>query len=294
MTPTLSLSFLQAFLTAILIPIQPTDSTHLVCTALRFYECAFVPVTTLQSFLEHSYPLISRSMEIPRHVLPSNNYQPHQLSLDDHSSASRGGPRGPLTDSAGNSQYPSLGSVSSYHDKKDFQTRVKRPMYQTPTVPSSHNSMVPVLERQQRQQHNRRRKQQNFRRNPIEDSVPYKAYRARQNREGNAESDQKWPYILETAFLDGMLRFWKFGARADLSVALIDIPRMGRRKYSYRGKPHGRNELISEYLWIAYLESLQPGRPPDPTMARGRKQVSSHIQVLKTFFKEHPACKTAR
>lgn len=65
---------------------------------------------------------------------------------------------------------------------------------------------------------------------------------------------------------------------------------MGRRKFSYHGKPHGRNELIKEYLWIAYLESLPPGQPPDMSMARTRKQVSSHIQVLKTFFKDHPAC----
>lgn len=66
---------------------------------------------------------------------------------------------------------------------------------------------------------------------------------------------------------------------------------MGRRKFSYKGKPHGRNELITEYLWLAYLQSLAPGQRPDPSMARSRKQVSSHIQVLKGFLKDHPACK---
>jgi transcriptional enhancer factor len=66
---------------------------------------------------------------------------------------------------------------------------------------------------------------------------------------------------------------------------------MGRRKYSYRGKPHGRNELIREYIWLYYLRSLAPGQAPDPSMRRCRKQVSSHIQVLKGFFKDHPACK---
>lgn len=65
---------------------------------------------------------------------------------------------------------------------------------------------------------------------------------------------------------------------------------MGRRKYSYKGKPHGRNEMISEYLWLAYCQSLPLGATPDETMRRARKQVSSHIQVLKTFLKEHPAC----
>ena len=66
---------------------------------------------------------------------------------------------------------------------------------------------------------------------------------------------------------------------------------MGRRKFSYKGKAHGRNELIKEYLWIAYLQTLAPGQRPDPAMARTRKQVSSHIQVLKGFLRENPACK---
>ncbi|TVY14314.1 Conidiophore development regulator abaA, partial [Lachnellula arida] len=178
--------------------------------------------------------------------------------------------RQPLTDSAGNSQIQGL--ASTYHGSKEFESRADRPMYPTPTVPSSHQSMVPSSERRQRQQHNQRRRQQKFSRNPIVDSGLYKAYRDRQNKDGNPE-DHKWPRRLEIAFLD----------------ALIDIPHMGRRKFSYHGKPHGRNELIAEYLWIAYLESLPPGQPPDMSMARTRKQVSSHIQVLKTFFKDHPA-----
>jgi transcriptional enhancer factor len=66
---------------------------------------------------------------------------------------------------------------------------------------------------------------------------------------------------------------------------------MGRRKFSYKGKPHGRNEMMQVYLWIAYLQTLAPGQRPDPNMARDRKQVSSHIQVLKGFLKDHPACK---
>lgn len=71
----------------------------------------------------------------------------------------------------------------------------------------------------------------------------------------------------------------------------MNIPPMGRRKFTYNGKPHGRNELIKEYIWIAYCESLPPGAPRDKSMARGRKQVSSHIQVLKAFMRDHPACK---
>src|SRR3569833_450687 len=66
---------------------------------------------------------------------------------------------------------------------------------------------------------------------------------------------------------------------------------MGRRKYTMRGQQHGRNMLISEYLWVAYRNSLAPGQEPDMSMKRTRKQVSSHIQVLKGFFTFHRACK---
>lgn len=97
---------------------------------------------------------------------------------------------------------------------------------------------------------------------------------------------------------------------------------MGRRKYHMHGKQHGRNMLICEYIWIAWKQqTLPPGAPAPPqyTMQevkpcqckppkkphrddeqcwvkvkhdwyRERKQVSSHIQVIKNFFRFHPAC----
>lgn len=74
---------------------------------------------------------------------------------------------------------------------------------------------------------------------------------------------------------------------------------MGRRKFSMRDREtgsmqlFGRNMLISEYLWIAYCNSLPPGATPDKEkMWRHRKQVSSHIQVLKGFFLHHRCCKS--
>lgn len=111
---------------------------------------------------------------------------------------------------------------------------------------------------------------QNHNVNPIYASPQFQAYRKKQG-EKDDKTEQIWPDVLEDAFLD----------------ALLLIPQMGRKKYAMRGQLHGRNMLISEYLWVAYCLSLPPGAKPDRKMARGRKQVSSHIQVLKNFFIHH-------
>ncbi|KXJ91236.1 hypothetical protein Micbo1qcDRAFT_233781 [Microdochium bolleyi] len=115
--------------------------------------------------------------------------------------------------------------------------------------------------------------------NPI---YAYKHFADYRNKVMQKELEKEapiWPLWLEDAFLD----------------ALLMIPQMGRKKFSSKTILYGRNMLITEYLWIYHwlLNPPQNGeRIPDRKTRertkhaafRTRKQVSSHIQVLKGFF----------
>ncbi|KAI8883121.1 TEA-domain-containing protein, partial [Backusella circina FSU 941] len=72
------------------------------------------------------------------------------------------------------------------------------------------------------------------------------------------KEEQVWPPDVESAFIE----------------ALESIPKLGRRKILVNGKPCGRNELISDFIF------RKTGK------IRTRKQVSSHIQVLKNTRKD--------
>ncbi|CBQ73220.1 conserved hypothetical protein [Sporisorium reilianum SRZ2] len=80
------------------------------------------------------------------------------------------------------------------------------------------------------------------------------------NSSGNGKNQDVWPDDVEVAF-------WE---------ALRLIPKLGRRKVLVHGKPCGRNELIADYI------------ERKTNKVRTRKQVSSHIQVLKNIRKGDP------
>ncbi|GAA5953995.1 hypothetical protein JCM3765_000718 [Sporobolomyces pararoseus] len=77
-------------------------------------------------------------------------------------------------------------------------------------------------------------------------------------RGGGRDGEDVWPPAVEECF----------------QTALRLLPRLGRKKLIIQGKPCGRNELIADYIF------RHTGK------MRSRKQVSSHIQVLKNLKKE--------
>ncbi|KAK6440142.1 hypothetical protein LTR95_003636 [Oleoguttula sp. CCFEE 5521] len=92
------------------------------------------------------------------------------------------------------------------------------------------------------------------------DSHQYSKYRQKQPKDVKNKADQKWSDQLERAFF----------------YALVRWQPMGRRKHDWKAKLRGRNELIAD----AIQERTGIGRT--------RKQVSSHIQVLKPFVENDP------
>lgn len=61
------------------------------------------------------------------------------------------------------------------------------------------------------------------------------------------------------------------------SVALVKWPPMGRKKFMLEGQLRGRNELIQDSIY------------KDTGIRRCRKQVSSHLQVLKQHLRDQQA-----
>jgi transcriptional enhancer factor len=63
---------------------------------------------------------------------------------------------------------------------------------------------------------------------------------------------------------------------AKLILALVRWPPMGRRKHMLDGQLRGRNELVADAI------------EKETSIPRTRKQVSSHIQVLKNKCQDVP------
>ncbi|KAI9761313.1 MAG: Multiple RNA-binding domain-containing protein 1 [Chaenotheca gracillima] len=94
------------------------------------------------------------------------------------------------------------------------------------------------------------------------DVAQYRQYRAKQRRDNGRDGDGVWHDRVERAFQKGLAKY----------------PPLGRTKVPWRnGKSYGRNELIAAYIVRKTGEW------------RSRKQVSSHIQVLKAKMKNDTA-----
>ena len=131
-----------------------------------------------------------------------------------------------------------------------------------------------------RDKHGRRRRTQSEK--PYLHHPKYLSYRARQRCDTGADGKPVWDDRIEDAFQHGIGCLPLLCMDAKAIAALSNIEPMGRRKKSQRGRPHGRNELIAEWIFQETGEE------------RSRKQVSSHIQVLNTLLKGIPECKRIR
>jgi hypothetical protein len=71
-----------------------------------------------------------------------------------------------------------------------------------------------------------------------------------------------------------------FNLTDDTTIALVRWPPMGRKKFMLDGQLRGRNELIQDSI------------RRDTGITRDRKQVSSHLQVLKQHLHNQPGGKS--
>ncbi|KAI0535649.1 hypothetical protein GGR58DRAFT_529116 [Xylaria digitata] len=229
-------------------------------------------------------------MQLPRPVLPSQRFSStSDYAYDSHH---EGMPttRQPLSESTGNSRPHSLAASAALCYT---QLSLSPPIHSIPTPPilptQALTSSYGTSLRGERSLHRNVSLQElpmgnpRGRKNPIYHHKNFADYRNKVMQKELDKEQPVWPDWLEDAFLD----------------ALLLIPQLGRKKFSSKTILYGRNMLITEYLWI-YHWTLHPPRKgeripsgkqrektkenPGHPMFRSRKQVSSHIQVLKGFF----------
>ncbi|KAI0405803.1 hypothetical protein F4802DRAFT_135429 [Xylaria palmicola] len=230
-------------------------------------------------------------MQLPLAVLPSQRYSPtSDYTYENHH---EGGAmtRQPLSESTGNIQPHTLATSSGLC--YNSQLSLSPPLHSIPTPPilptQALTSSYGTSLRGERSLHRNVSLQElqmgnsRGRKNPIYHHKNFADYRNKVMQKELDKEQPVWPDWLEDAFLD----------------ALLLIPQLGRKKFSSKTILYGRNMLITEYLWI-YHWTLHPPKKgeripcgkqrektkqnPGHPMFRSRKQVSSHIQVLKGFF----------
>lgn len=143
--------------------------------------------------------LYSMDTHHPHLHLP--NYPSHSLPSN-HLGTSR--TRQPLSDSAGNSQFPTLAPADLYQDFKAPPPRIEnsQPRYSQPAIVPSQPLRPPVSQSlRYRRNHIRKQRAERPNRNPIQDSSQYQQYR--QGCLKDSDNEQKWPEDLEVAFLNG-------------------------------------------------------------------------------------------
>ncbi|KAI0810449.1 hypothetical protein GGR55DRAFT_646736 [Xylaria sp. FL0064] len=229
-------------------------------------------------------------MQLPRPVLPSQRYSPTaDYAYDGHHEVVTT-TRQPLSESTGNIQTHSLAASNALCYS---QLSLSPPIHSIPTPPilptQALTSSYGTSLRGERSLHRNVSLQDlpmgnpRGRKNPIYHHKNFADYRNKVMQKELDKEQPVWPDWLEDAFLD----------------ALLLIPQLGRKKFSSKTILYGRNMLITEYLWIYYWtlhpprkgERIPSGKQREKTkdspghpMFRSRKQVSSHIQVLKGFF----------
>ncbi|CAO3598340.1 unnamed protein product [Absidia cylindrospora] len=122
------------------------------------------------------------------------------------------------------------------------------------------DSFQPISSSVQQQQQPQQQQQQRTNTSLQHMKLGKKSHMNSQHPSEKDKEEQVWPPEVESSFIE----------------ALETIPKLGRRKILVNGKPCGRNELISDFIFRK------------TSKVRTRKQVSSHIQVLKNTRKNDP------
>ncbi|KAM4058462.1 TEA/ATTS domain family protein [Hirsutella rhossiliensis] len=219
---------------------------------------------------------MSSSLYQARPVVSTQRYSESPDYVDARRSGTIQAARLPLRESTGNAQSHNFNGIVSCYQSPVALSPSMQPNIPAPMVPSqSFDCLYRVPTPRQQPRYQRRP------RNAINPLYFWPAFRQYRNRQAHKDTQKDKGGVwrrpeLEDAFVDSVLL----------------MPHMGRRKFSMGGKLHGRNMLISEYIFVicvALLGSKEIFRIDNSNESieqMGRKQVSSHMQVVKKFFED--------